>query len=143
MTEAELIVGLTFAGASCELVGIALIVKEIASDRALAREVLASAAASTPATQEEPPIRSRGPLSRLLGIDFDEIAQVTNKQLRDALAEATTRLIDADLQRDHALRRFLHRELGGSIASRLLGVGFFVAGIVLTAGAQILQVGAS
>lgn len=131
---------ITLAGAACELTGIGLIVKEIASDRALAREVLASALTLTPSKKDEPSKQARGPLGRLLGIDFEEIAQVSNKQLRDALAEATTRLIEADLLRDQALRQFMHRQLGGSISLRLVGVGFFVAGILLTAAAQLLQV---
>ena len=131
---------LTIAGAACELLGVGLIVREIADHRRLARDVLDESVQGPRELEEVVKSIPSGPISRFLKIDWDEMVQINNRQLRDALAEATTRLIEADIQRDRALRAFLHRQLGGSLAERLTGVAFFVAGIFLTAGAQLIQV---
>jgi len=104
---------------------------------ALAREVLSEVEALP--SPRHPDKRPSGPPSRLLGIDFEEIAQVSNKQLKDSLSEATGRLIEADLRTDHALRDFLYKLLQGSVEPRLTDVAFFTASIICSAAAQFLQ----
>ena len=131
------VIGLTVIGGSCELIGIALVVKEIADDRALVRDLEHEDARSVP--QVGPAAIPQGPLSRFFRIDWDEITQVNRKEFRSALDDAVSRLIAEDRARDHELRAFLHKQLTGSITGRVTGVAFFAAGIVLASVAQILQ----
>lgn len=138
MVDSGTVVVMTVLGAISEIVGIGLVVKEVAADRKLARQLIEE---RTPPREppEERPIKWWGPMSRLLKIDWDEVTQVNKKEFRRALDNAVYQLIEADRERDDAVRDLLSRQLGGSIAVRVRGVLFFAVGIVLTTGAQILQ----
>lgn len=140
MTEIEVVAVLTVTGAACELTGVALIVREIAADRRMAREVLRVPPPEPENEQRKTGPQWRGVLSRRLRIDWDEIAQVDNKRLGEALAEATDRLIEADHERDRTLREFLHEQLATGVGLRLVGVGFFVVGIISTSISQLVQI---
>ena len=132
------VVGLTIGGGACELVGIALVVREISKDRALVRDL----AQNDPRDKPEvgPNTIPQGPISRFLRIDWDEITQVNRKEFRSALDDAVTRLIEEDHERDKRLRTFLQRQLTASIGGRVTGVAFFATGVLLAGLAQILQV---
>jgi len=137
--DSNILIGMSGLGAACELVGIGLVVKDIAQDRSLARDVIAHEPGSDGPPEDETQIDWRGPLSRLLRIDWDQLAQVNRNELRDALDDAVSRLIEEDRRRDAAIRRFLSDQLAGNLARRLVGVALFAAGVVLAATAQILQ----
>lgn len=132
------VVALTVGGSVCELVGIALVVREISQDRALVRDLAQNDPRDIP--DVGPDTIPQGPISRFLRIDWDEITQVNRKEFRSALDDAVTRLIEEDHERDKRLRTFLQRQLTGSIGGRVTGVAFFAAGVLLAGVAQILQV---
>lgn len=142
MVDTGMVIAMTVLGAISELVGIGLVVKEVAADRQLAREIIEQRAPPTEPPDERP-IKWWGPISRFLGIDWDEITQVNKKEFQRALDNAVYQLIEADRERDDAVRNLLNRQLGGSIAVRIRGVLFFAVGIVLTAAAQVLQLAGS
>lgn len=131
------VVGLTVGGSVCELLGIALVLKEISQDR-LVRDLAQNDSRDIP--HVGPDAIPLGPISRFLRIDWDEMTQVNRKEFRSALDDAVTRLIEEDHERDKRLRTFLQRQLTGSIGGRVTGVTFFATGVLLAGLAQILQV---
>lgn len=139
MIESGVLIGMTVAGATCELIGIGLVVREIAADRKLAQDALEQRAPLSEPPPDDPPITYWGPISRFLRMDWDAVTQVNKKEFQQAMDDAVYRLIEADRNRDHAIRELVNRQLAGNISGRLMGVIFFAVGIVLAMASQVLQ----
>lgn len=107
-------------GGTLQIVGVFLVVKEIASDRKNATAVLAPLLESDPEPTYAPGLTERD--KRMLKFRHEVLEQT----VRPTRAETGTQIDGVD----RALREFLHEDLTGSIRARIWGVTLIVVGLI-------------
>lgn len=139
----------TGAGALCELVGLGLVVSEIAEDRKRAREFLRTLAPRQTPQRSYPPrpsgltavtppaITSEGLVRAWAGL----VGQIIEmRKSIDSDLDRSISTVYADVaQRDKALSEGLRYVLAGSTSKRIWGVGLLAVGIILAAGGSIVS----
>ena len=159
MTTGTLAVGFSIAGGACELLGLAIVIREIASDRARGRQLLARLDSRKPPKRTHPlaPMASSSPMpnaglmshSTQVAETYREVqrlearvsgALVKLKQITDAELDQAVERVQNDLaERDAELRDGLRYVLAGSTRDRIVGAGLLVGGIVLAAAGSVLS----
>lgn len=107
-------------GGTLQIVGVFLVVKEIASDRKNAKAVLAPLLESEPEPTYAPGLTERDKM--MLRFRHELLEQT----VRPTRAETRTQIDWVD----RALREFIHEELTGSIRTRIWGVTLIVLGLI-------------
>lgn len=127
MAEEYWIALLIAAGGLLQIIGVLLIVQEIASHRRLAAEVAAPLLVDV----FEP--RYAAELTERDRRRYDFRHKLLEETLRPSRAEVSGQIEVAD----ERLRRFLSEQLVGGLRVRALGVGLIVIGLILATGGSL------
>ena len=147
---------LTISGASMELIGLALVVADVRDARRAARRALspyspnqqmtfpvtATWRSSYEVRGTQPPLEARvARLERQLSdvtADFHDRIDTLRSDLRDeAFGRIRVAMAEAE-EREKALREFISDQLDSGIGRRIRGTCLFVAGVLLSAAANLV-----